>query len=67
MLVQLIILVLLLLARMLSSALGSTSISRINLESTTIFDVTKYGAKGDGKTDDSPVIKLSKYSIWLGS
>ncbi|XP_076938433.1 putative polygalacturonase At3g15720 [Bidens hawaiensis] len=51
--VQLIILALLLLACMLSNALGSTSLSRINLESTTIFDVTKYGAKGDGKTDDS--------------
>ncbi|KAI3803462.1 hypothetical protein L1987_31614 [Smallanthus sonchifolius] len=51
---QLITLVLLLLACMLSNALGSTGLSRINLVSTTIFDVTNYGAKGDGKTNDSP-------------
>ncbi|KAF5787093.1 putative polygalacturonase [Helianthus annuus] len=52
--IQLITLVLFLLACMLSNALGSRSLSRINLDSTTIFDVATYGAKGDGKTDDSP-------------
>nr|XP_043624163.1 probable polygalacturonase At3g15720 [Erigeron canadensis] len=47
--VQLIIL----LVGMLSTTLASTSLSRISLVSTTIFDVTKFGAKGDGKSDDS--------------
>ncbi|KAI3775019.1 hypothetical protein L1987_49587 [Smallanthus sonchifolius] len=35
-----------------SSAVSSTT-SRISLVSTTIFDVLRYGAKGNGKTDDS--------------
>lgn len=31
-----------------------------------IFDVTKYGAVADGKTDNSKVIlAVSKYAIWL--
>ncbi|KAI3716275.1 hypothetical protein L6452_23501 [Arctium lappa] len=40
-----------LVACMMYTAMGST---RISLVSTSIFDVTKYGAKGNGKTDDSP-------------
>ncbi|KAD6794553.1 hypothetical protein E3N88_05449 [Mikania micrantha] len=47
--VQFISLVLVLLT---SSAVSSTT-SRISLASTIIFDVMKYGAKGNGKTDDS--------------
>ncbi|KAK9078264.1 hypothetical protein SSX86_002321 [Deinandra increscens subsp. villosa] len=48
--VQFITLVLVLLT---SSVSVSSTTSRISLVSTTIFDVMKYGAKGDGKTDDS--------------
>ncbi|XP_024979134.1 probable polygalacturonase At3g15720 [Cynara cardunculus var. scolymus] len=47
-------LVLVLLGCMLSTSLGATSLSGISLASTSIFDVMKYGAKGNGKTDDSP-------------
>ncbi|GKE12170.1 probable polygalacturonase, partial [Tanacetum coccineum] len=53
--VQLVTLVLVLLTCMLSSALGASSFTKISLVSTTIFDVMKYGARGDGKTNDSPV------------
>lgn len=56
--VQLVTIVLFLVACMLSTTLGSTNLSKVNLVSTAIFDVTKYGAKGNGITDDSPVIKL---------
>ncbi|KAI3716276.1 hypothetical protein L6452_23502 [Arctium lappa] len=52
--VGLVTLILVLLACMISSAFGSTDLSRISLESTTIFNVMEYGAIGDGKTDDSP-------------
>ncbi|KVH93030.1 Glycoside hydrolase, family 28 [Cynara cardunculus var. scolymus] len=52
--VGLVTLVLVLLTCMISSAFGSTGLSRINLESTTTFNVMKYGATGNGKTDDSP-------------
>ncbi|KAI3525127.1 hypothetical protein L2E82_02445 [Cichorium intybus] len=51
--------ILFLLAYMLLTASGSKGLSRISLESTTIFDVTKYGAKGDGKTDDSPAFMMA--------
>ncbi|PWA88004.1 pectin lyase-like superfamily protein [Artemisia annua] len=52
--VQLVTLVLVFLTCMLSSALGASSSTKISLVSTTIFDVMKYGARGDGKTNDSP-------------
>ncbi|XP_071689104.1 probable polygalacturonase At3g15720 [Rutidosis leptorrhynchoides] len=51
--VQMVTLVLVLLSSMLSFALSSSV--RISLASTSnIFDVMKFGAKGNGKTDDSP-------------
>nr|XP_043624164.1 probable polygalacturonase At3g15720 [Erigeron canadensis] len=46
-------LVLVWLSCMLSCALSSTTNSRVSLASTTIFNVMKYGARGDGRTDDS--------------
>ncbi|XP_071689103.1 probable polygalacturonase At3g15720 [Rutidosis leptorrhynchoides] len=50
--VQMVTLVLVLLSSMLSFALSSSV--RISLASTTIFDVMKFGAKGNGETNDSP-------------
>ncbi|KAK1416790.1 hypothetical protein QVD17_25907 [Tagetes erecta] len=38
---------------LLSSSVVSSATTKINLASTSIFDVLKYGAKGNGKTDDS--------------
>ncbi|KAI3525126.1 hypothetical protein L1887_03798 [Cichorium endivia] len=51
--VQLVTLVLILLACMLSSVSGKGA-SKISLASTTIFNVMAFGAKGNGKVDDSP-------------
>nr|GEW00241.1 ribonuclease H-like domain-containing protein [Tanacetum cinerariifolium] len=52
--VQLVTLVLVFLTHMLLSTLCAFSSTKISLVSNTIFDVMKYGARGDGKTNDSP-------------
>ncbi|KAI3803461.1 hypothetical protein L1987_31613 [Smallanthus sonchifolius] len=48
---------------LLTSCAVSSTTSRISLVSTTIFDVLRYGAKGNGKTDDSRVRKQSKLDL----
>lgn len=37
------------------------SLANPGMSSTSSFDVMKYGAVGDGKTNDSPVISLFNY------
>lgn len=56
--VHLVTLIVVLLTCMLSFISCATGVTKVSLASTTIFNVMAYGAKGNGKTDDSPVIKL---------
>ncbi|KAL7598470.1 hypothetical protein Lser_V15G25154 [Lactuca serriola] len=52
--VHLVTLIVVLLTCMLSFISCATGVTKVSLASTTIFNVMAYGAKGNGKTDDSP-------------